>query len=619
MSPRQSGTAFLAFVLLALMLALPGGAYAAGLEDEAGAEWLVEQPEPPPPPANVEASKVPIGLGKIGDIAFWEPDQGALTTAGNGSSIPAGVWFYDGAHWRELSTQCGATDGRIAWAGPEEFWTVSDGRQGQAVASSTERPPLEDDTLCHFAPGPSGQLAIVASYAAPAFLASSYQPMHAAGCISSTDCWFAGGPLPAPETGAFQLHWNGHSVEAEPYLPEGHTVWGMEQFEGKLYESVRLLTSDRTATAPAIQPPPLRVINPEGTTPTFQGLSNTSLLTALYSEGEYSYALEYLHLSATGSSLWAAAGPQPTVPAGSEEAGVTVVRKEAGSEAWSQVIGPETTPSGAERFPEDVVDSIAAEPGSSAAWLAVEPSEEAGAPQPLARAHVARVSAEGAVSDEAELPAEGDPHGALGAAKQIVCPAEHDCWMTTQDGWLLHLSTASEREHPDIDQDSVFAGTEPITYRPPDEGIPQEQSDVLPTDTSGLEEQAPLQSSAVAQATPERFARVTEPLLSDIHSRLIHRTTLELSFRLAVKAQVRLLAKRRGKVVASTPKRTLQAGSRKLLLALDPKRWPTKLSLQTHALGPLPTKSTREAGTDTVTTSLSFLDVSAAPNWDSLP
>ncbi len=55
-----------------------------------------------------------------------------------------------------------------------------------------------------------------------------------------------------------------------------------------------------------------------------------------------------------------------------------------------------------------------------------------------------------------------------------------------------------------------------------------------------------------------------------MHSRLVHGTTLELRFHLAVKARVRLLAKRHKQLVASTPTRTLAAGSRKLLLRLNP-------------------------------------------------
>lgn len=95
--------------------------------------------------------------------------------------------------------------------------------------------------------------------------------------------------------------------------------------------------------------------------------------------------------------------------------------------------------------------------------------------------------------------------------------------------------------------------------------------------------------------------------MSNIHSRFVHGTTLELDFHLAVKARVRLVAKRHRTVIASTPMRTLKAGNRKLLLRLDRKRWPTKLDLQTHALAKLPTESTRGSGTDTVGTGLLVL------------
>ena len=40
--------------------------------------------------------------------------------------------------------------------------------------------------------------------------------------------------------------------------------------------------------------------------------------------------------------------------------------------------------------------------------------------------------------------------------------------------------------------------------------------------------------------------------------------------------------------------RTLAAGDRKLLLRLNRREWPTKLSLQTHALAPLPATTVKE-------------------------
>jgi hypothetical protein len=584
--------------------ALAASASAAGLGDDGGAEWRVEQPPPPASPPEVEGLNTPIGLGRIGDVEFWAPNRGALITAGNGSTIPPGVWLYDGEGWRELATVCGATDGRIAWAGPDEFWTISDGRPGQAVANPSEQPPLQDNTLCRFAPGASGKLEVVASYASPAFLSTSYQAMHAAACIEPTDCWFAGEALENPQIGAFHLHWNGHALEPEPYLPEGHAVWSMRPFEGRLYEGVRLLSGDRV-TKVSRHPPALHVINDEGASRTFETVSELPL----YGEEEFFSALDYLHLSAGESSLWAAAGPELETPVGSKPAGVTVIRKEAGSAGWSQVLGPETKPSGLESFPEDVVDGIAAEPGTGSAWIVLDSKEDAKKTEPSlgVSALVAHISANGTVSDVLQLPSGSEPYGHKGAAMMVVCPAIHDCWMVTTHGWLLHLSTTEEREHPNRDADPVFANEEPIVVRPPDQGLPQVPLDAPPVDDSGLEETPPTPGGSLIETTPEnRFAMVTLPLLSHVHSRLVGGTTLELSFHLAVKARVRLIAKHRRSVVASTPTRILKAGNRSLLLHLSTARWPTKLELQTHALGPLPTASTREGGTNNVTTSLAF-------------
>jgi hypothetical protein len=79
---------------------------------------------------------------------------------------------------------------------------------------------------------------------------------------------------------------------------------------------------------------------------------------------------------------------------------------------------------------------------------------------------------------------------------------------------------------------------------------------------------------------------------------------LELRFQLSARARVRLLARRKRALVASTPNRTFAAGSRTLLLRLNVHRWPTKLELKTHALAPLPTVSANAGATETVSTRL---------------
>jgi hypothetical protein len=272
-----------------------------------------------------------------------------------------------------------------------------------------------------------------------------------------------------------------------------------------------------------------------------------------------------------------------------------------------------------------VVESIAAEPGGDSAWIALNSQSDAANPSPVTPAIVARVSADGTVSDEQTLPSSeeaGTGVGPKGAAKAIACPGPHDCWMITTQGWLFHLSDGSQ---PPRDTDPSFQG--PITHRPPDEGLPQVAPDAPPIDNSGLPEGPPPSGSLTEEPAAPAQVTVTAALLSRVHTRLVHRDTLELSFHLAVKARVRLLAQRHKRVVASTPTRTLAAGNRRLRLRLDPRRWPTKLDLQTHALAPLPrtvsggggSSGSPGAGPNAVATSLAFPNAVATGRWESMP
>ena len=162
-APRGAAGAQSASCVCAFVCAWSPAVSAAAEGGEGGAVWRLEQPLPTEGarPARRKLS-LPIGLGQIGDIEFWEPNRGLLITHGNGKAIPPGVWAYDGVEWREIAEVCGATEGSIAWAGPDEFWTVSDGRPGQVSESSgtqfERQVPLEDNTLCHFAGGQRGRL-----------------------------------------------------------------------------------------------------------------------------------------------------------------------------------------------------------------------------------------------------------------------------------------------------------------------------------------------------------------------------------------------------------------------------------------------------------------------------
>jgi hypothetical protein len=588
-------------------------AWSGGLAAQASAEatWRLEQPAPPPPPPGVQGSSIPIGLGRVGDIEFWAPNRGLLITAGNPPTVPPGVWAYNGSEWHELATVCGASDGRIAWAGPDEFWTISDGRPGQVGESEgAGRPPLEDNTLCRFSGGQ-----VVASFAHPAFQADSYQAMHAAGCLSASDCWFAGDALTEPQFGAFHLHWNGSSLEAEPYPGEGHAVHDMRALEGHLYESVQLSPGDRSSE-PSSEPPVLHRINRHGITPTFEPEAQEFI--PLYAAGELSTELDFLHLAGGEGALWGAAGPSRERDEREGGEGPTVVRRAEG--AWRQLLGPETSPSGKELFPHEVVEALAAEPAANSAWLALDSRADVNEPRPTTSALVARISAEGQVSEVQSLPSMQERVagiGPKGAGAKLACPAANDCWLVTTQGWLFHLAPEDERTLP-RDSDPTFTG--PITNRPPDQGLPQVPPDAPPVDDSGLVEAPPNYGTVLAE-NPEAAtqSRVSVPLLSGLHSHLVHGTTLELRFHLAVKARVRLIAKRRNRVVASTSLRTFAAGSRTLMLRLDPRRWPTKLDLQTHPLGPLPTVSANSNTVGTVSTGFFVLPGTPLSGAGSLP
>jgi hypothetical protein len=605
------------------------GCWALG-EASARAEsiWRLEQPAPPPAPAGVPEAPGPVGLGRVGDIKFLSPNLGVLITAGNPPTVPPGVWIYNGQGWHELATVCGANDGRLAWAGePEpghaEFWAVAEGRPGQAAVNG-EVPQLSENTLCRFADG-----RVLESFAAPANEANSYMPMHAAACLGASDCWFAGESLPQanPEIGAFQLNWNGSGLSASPYRGEGHTVFELASFDGRLYASVRLLKAcppgggaqcDPVAGSVA-NPPALHVLDPE-TTDTWGAETRLGRGT-LYAEGETPTSLDYLHLSGGTDSLWAAAGPRDNATAAErKEAQVTVLRftPEAGGQ-WHQLLGPKSTPrTGAEAFPASTVRSIAAEPNPSEeeeehAWVALQTLEEVehnesaieqGKEPPPSFATVDRVSSGGALEGVQTLPsATSEPGvGPKGAAEKLVCPAPGDCWLVTTQGWLFHLAPEGERT---LGEDNG-GFTELITERPPDQGLPQTLPDSVPAEESGQLGEAFEPPKPLVINKGQEEARIPLPLLSSVHSRVLHGTTLELRFHVAVKASLQLVAKRKHRVVAKSPKYTFKAGEHKILLRLNPEHWPTELHLVEHPLAPLPTVSANAGVSESVTTSLAF-------------
>ena len=243
---------------------------------------------------------------------------------------------------------------------------------------------------------------------------------------------------------------------------------------------------------------------------------------------------------------------------------------------------------------------VAAEPGLPAAWVALGSSDN--------EAHIDRVEADpgegvgkqgkGKVSVEEVPLGEAQKLGPRGSAGPIACPAVNDCWLATSTGWLFHLTEDSENTertdgYPE-DTDPNFAGV--IAFRPPDESVLQ-----VPSIEPPPEESTALESNVPSETTPKAAStRTTKALVTDVSSHIVHRYTLELSFRLTVKARVQLVASRKSRRVAETAKKTLKAGKHMLTLRLNPRSWPNKLNLKATPLEALPTVEVKGVTGNTV-------------------
>ena len=596
----------------------------------AGSTWQFAPAEAPPPPPGAARQPLPVPLGKVGAISFWAPNRGALINEGTATDgcrtanatagVPCGLYAYNGRSWHLLSTVCGAGEGRIAWGGPEDFWTISDRRPNFVAKNPPPNP--RSISLCHFHEGK-----FVASYATPFEQSNSYRQMDAAACLGEDDCWF-GGALGEPPEGAFHLHWDGTSLTAL-YSPVDHAVSSMAVAGPEtLLESVEFnpdapgdsYQSEIEANAEA-RPFVLHRIEADGEfpgvllsdpscspekecppLPNYEGLAPDDL-------SGFDLSSDYTPLNPE-PQVWAVAGrPSRPAPPG-EAAHSTALRFSGGT--WTQVLdeshpGSYSTERELREAKADLetgLKEVAAEPGSPAAWATVGSGD--------GEAHVDRLTVKntgGIASDytgtieQKDVLGEAQRVGQLGGAGPIACPAQNDCWLATSEGWLFHLTEVpAEADEPGRaagypeDTDQNFAGV--ITFRPEDEGVPQLPPNEPPADTSLANQlQAPPTIATAGQATT---TRTNKPLVTDVNSHVVHRYDLELSFKLTVKARVQLLASRKSRRVAQTARETLKAGKHTLMLRLNPRRWPNKIDLKATPLEALPTEEAKGVTGQTV-------------------
>jgi hypothetical protein len=551
--------ALLAGVAVAAALACVGTGVA-----RAEATWRLEQPAPP------AGTPYKVPLGTPDDMEFYAPNEGLLSVEGN-AVVPAGLYFWNGRAWHELSTVCGGSGevSRIAWAGPDEFWVItepSEPRSGSGLA------------LCHFKDG-----VVVGSYSTPFQSPEPFRPIDAAACDGPNDCWFAGIGSEDPtgqHVGAFHLHWDGANLTSS-YQPQGRGVSGLAYFDGGFYESTFVGAQPGDTTDPVTLATP----EPDGPVLIHKLVGGSFLDTSFLpydNPGVPDEGIELLSAKADETSLWfsgggAASGPDAPREGSVPSPPVAVYYDE--PFFIDDALNPTLF------GPEDRFVDIAPVPGTEAAWVADQPYSDRRST--TAKAKVAWIEPDGATTLDT-LPVSG---AGRGSAQLIAATGPEEGWMATSAGWLFHYTNGNVLPE---DGDQSWAGT--ITVRP-NESVEQFVSDTPPPDDSQLFAPPPVQVETKASGEPP--LEVIPALLKDVTvSR--HGLTVTISFRLTRLADVQLLAKLHGKVIARTRKQRLEPGRRKLELRFERKRWPDALSFKTKELTtPKPVPATSSEGSAT--------------------
>ncbi|HEX8689415.1 MAG TPA: hypothetical protein VF729_04145 [Solirubrobacterales bacterium] len=515
--------------------------------------WRLEQPPPP------QGAPFKVPLGAPGDLQFWAPNRGLLTIEGN-ETIPRGIYSWNGQSWHQLATVCGGPGdtARIAWAGPTEFWVVSEPslpRRGSGLA------------LCRFKDGQ-----VVGSWSTRVDAADPFRQMTSATCAGPSECWFGGvGSQDAlgERVGAFHLHWDGTDLETV-YGPQGRGVSDMQFHAGELFESTLVGRSPENHLDPvdlaASEEPFPRLLHRVVAGAFFNDSFEPAPLAGLPADGS-----ELLALDSDGADLWAVGGGAasssgpPLDEADPRHDGGVVERPPL---AARLVTGSfqELVLSGASFGPTDRLGDVAAIPGSGDAFATVVPFGERRSIN--TKATVARIAADGTTATT-RLPVAGSGRG---SAAHVDCPAANECWLVTWAGWLFHYSDGTPLP---LDTEPAFQGT--IEFRP-NESAEQFVPDRPPVDDSQLFAPPELEQDPTAAPQPVRVRRLP-PLLKKVRSRL-RGSVLLVSFTVTRRARVRLIAKRGGQTVASTPTRVFEPGRRSLALRLSRDRYPTRLAFE---------------------------------------
>lgn len=515
-------------------------------------------------------------LGQPTSLSCWSANACVLLTIDN-SYFTNGVFAFTGdtttatSGWKQYATVCGQADerdgvGRVAWAGPNEFWTLTTPSSPYSSGGYAGR------GLCRFSGGQ-----VVGSYSTVRSQVDTssdpYRRMEAAACRSSNDCWFGGIAAARPDgtsPGTFNLHWDGSNLKSV-YAPAKRGASDIEAFNGGFAESIFAGPDSKRESDPTLidvpEYSPIQLIAPGANTAA--GFSDGDLepdAPGFVPEATEVLALDAGLPSAPGPTLWAVGGGAASGPQKDQEidggmaddspadTGPFVAYREAGaSNSWHQINSPANPDSINTRF----VD-VAAIPGTDEAIAAIAPGNS---PQPSpAPSEIAKLdAAAGTVAIETI--------GDYGSVLRVECVNADQCWAATAEGWLLRYGDPASPVA--ANGDPAFSGQ--VLSRP-NEVVEQSLADSS-IDDSLLFAPAPV-TDAEESSPPKRLKAAVRKVTTKLRG-----TRLIFSFKTIRKVRVTILAKRRGRVVAQSRSGLLRPGRQKMVLHLNPKRWPTKIAM----------------------------------------
>ncbi len=541
-------------VCLAMLLAIgmrPAGAVAA-------ASWsTVSLPK---------QSVFELPLGAPSDIGCEALNRCLLSTDGGVSGFGPSTFSFNGQSWRQYASVCGATGdyGRIVWAGPSEFWLITD-----------PSPPFgqihQGESLCHVANGE-----VVGSYSSLTVQGAAenvYFKLNSGACLAPNDCWFGGdyaelsGGL---REGAFHLHWDGQVLKPV-YAPQGRAVTDLVAFDGEFVESVVVGARQNDAvnpfnlTTPEAEPRLLHTVAAGSSDDT--AFSNVEFTPAPV-DGAPAAATELYALATNGFAagaadrVWAVGGGAMSGPGADGtnpfDRGPFVATRQSGGE-WTEIPMPEGMFSADEQF----VD-VTAIPGTDRALAAIVDGA-IGPTYAGTYSEVVWLDANGQVEREVVSTTRG-------TIRKLACTSATACWGVTAEGRIMRLLDPADPPLA-VDQDPAFTTT--ITYRP-NEVAEQAVGDNPPIDDSLLF--APPEPTD-DQATESPPAKRLRAAVGNVRSKL-NGTRLVIRFRVVRKVRVTITAYRKRKVVARARSRMLGKGRHRLTLRLSRDRWPTRLKLK---------------------------------------